>query len=74
MISMRKILAILLVMGMISSICVLWGSVTDLGEYRKESTPLDLKPVYLSNVSLDVRFSNEGPEILVIQYSDINKT
>ncbi len=71
---MRKILAILLVMGMISSICVLWGSVTDLGEYRKESTTLDLKPVYLSNVLLDVRFSNEGPEILVIQYSDINKT
>jgi hypothetical protein len=34
---------------------------------------VNFRPVYLSNVSLGVRFSNEGPPLLLVNFSNIEK-
>ncbi len=68
---MRKVVGVLLLIGLIATVCAFF---THSAHYGKKNNPIDFRPVYLSNVSLNARFSNEGPEILVVQYSDINKT
>ncbi|ACS33254.1 hypothetical protein [Thermococcus gammatolerans] len=67
---MRKVVGVLLLIGLIATVCVFF---THSAHYGKKNNPIDFRPVYLSNVSLNARFSNEGPGILVVQYSDIEK-
>jgi hypothetical protein len=49
------------------------GAVVYFQETSGKESTVDFKPVYLSNVSLGISFSNEGPDLLVVNFSDIGK-
>jgi len=50
---------------------VIIGIVFHVQKSSVEGNVVNFKPVYLSNVSLNVKFSNEGPELFVINSSDL---
>ncbi|MDV3103948.1 hypothetical protein [Thermococcus waiotapuensis] len=62
-----KVLGVLLLVFTLASMGVYFENVPS-----REKT-VNFRPVYLSNVSLDVRFSNKGQELQVVDFSNVGK-